>query len=232
MKISRRHDSSPKVFFKRTIAAQIHLITFFFTIVGLGYLLPLTKPHGELQYWGSVLYGVTSMMVFGTSAMYHFLHDGFHLGPNLTELMEKLDQFAIYLFIAGSYTPFIINVIAPPWKNILIISVWSLALIGILYTLFRHKLPLWAQSRVFYTGVFVLMGWTIVVRLGEVIDRASTETIAFLVGGALAYSVGAIVYATKKPKLWEGFFGFHELWHVFVTLGFALHYCMVLNFYS
>ncbi len=232
MKISRRHDSTSFVFFKRTIAAQIHFITFIFAFFGLVKLMPLSREHGQLEFWGSILFGVTSMMVFGTSALYHFIHDGMHMGPALEDLMEKLDQFSIYLFIAGSYTPLMINVIASPWKEILLVTVWTLALLGIFYTALKHKLPKWAQSRIFYTGVFVLMGWTAVIRAGEVADNASVLTLQLLLTGALAYTIGAVVYVRKKPKLIEGFFGYHELWHAFVTLGFALHYLMILNFYT
>jgi hemolysin III len=111
------------------------------------------------------------------------------------------------------------------------VSVWLMALFGIFYTAFRHKLPLWAQSRVVYTGVFVLMGWTLVVRIGEIYTKLPSAALAFFVAGSLAYSVGAVVYATKRPKLFEGLFGFHELWHVFVTLGFVCHYAMIGYFY-
>jgi hemolysin III len=233
MKLMRRQDSTTPLFLKRTVAAQIHLLTFFSAFAGLVLLVPVAHAKGgELHFWGTLIFGLTAMLVFGISALYHFLHDGMHMSPALTELMEKLDQYAIYLFIAGTYTPFLLNVIASPWKEILMVSIWVIALAGICYTAFRHKLPLWAQSRVVYTSVFVLMGWTLLLRMGEVFERLSGLGIALLVCGALAYSIGAIVYVTKKPKLFQGFFGFHELWHAFVTMGFAFHYFMVFNFYS
>jgi hemolysin III len=231
MHISRRDDRSKRAFLKRTVAAQTHGVTALIALVGLCFLAPVAHKLGALHFWGTVVFGVTAILVFTISATYHFLHDGYQISAQLADRLEMLDQFSIYLFIAGTYTPFLINVIASPWKEILMFMVWSMALFGIFYTAFRHRLPKWAQSRAVYTAVFVLMGWTLIVRAGEVFNNLSGMAMLFFMGGIMAYSIGAVVYATQKPKLFEGFFGFHELWHVFVTLGFAFHYAMIGYFY-
>jgi hemolysin III len=232
MHVKKRLDHSWWKFFKRTIAAQTHFATALLAIVGLVMLLPVSAKMGPLHLWGTITFSVTAILVFGTSAIYHFLHDGYEASPQLTVLLEKLDQWAIYLFIAGTYTPFLINVVASPWREILMVSVWVMALTGILYTAFRHKFPVWAQSRIVYTAVFLLMGWTVLVRMGEVWQKLSMLGLALLLSGAVSYSVGAVCYIVKKPRLFEGVFGFHELWHVLVTLGFAFHFALVWNFYS
>jgi hemolysin III len=139
--------------------------------------------------------------------------------------MEKLDQWAIYLFIAGTYTPFLINVVASPWREILMISIWTMALVGILYTAFRHKFPKWAQSRIIYTSVFLMMGWTLLLRLGEIIEKLPPTPAELLLAGAGAYTLGAVVYITKRPHLFRGVFGFHELWHVFGDDWISLPLC-------
>jgi hemolysin III len=230
--IKKHPDHTLARFMRRTVAAQLHLITAFAAILGLFYLVPRAEASGPWHLWSSVIFGVTAILVFGISATYHFLHDGCHITPALTEFMEKLDQWAIYLFIAGTYTPFLINIVASPWKEILMISIWVMALAGILYTAFRHRFPKWAQSRVIYTSVFLLMGWTLFVRIGEISEKMPPTPRDLLLAGAAAYSIGAIVYITKRPRLFEGLFGFHELWHVFVTVGFLCHYAMVLSFYA
>jgi hemolysin III len=199
--------------------------------LGLAVLTPVAREAGPFHFYGTAVFGITAALVFGISAVYHFLHDGYELSPRLIELLEKFDQWAIYLFIAGTYTPFLLNVIASPWREILMVSVWAMALFGIFYTAFRDYLPRWAQSRIVYTMVFVLMGWTLLFRIGEVIEKTPPMALAFLLAGAAAYTIGAVVYITKKPKLFEGFFGFHELWHVFVTVGFICHFLMVGQFY-
>ena len=75
------------------------------------------------------------------------------------------------------------------------------------------------------------MGWALVVRIEEIWTNLSTTAILFLVSGGISYTIGAVVYATKKPRLFEPIFGFHELWHLFVLLGFVFHYLLVLSFY-
>lgn len=230
--IKRRSDHTRLLFLKRTVSAQLHLFTAFAAIFGLFFLAQKTQVLGAFHFWGSIVFGLTAILVFGVSATYHFLHDGCEITPQLTEFMEKLDQWAIYLFIAGTYTPFLINVVASPWKETLMVMIWSMALAGILYTAFRHKFPKWAQSRFIYTSVFLVMGWALFIRIGEIFDKLPATPTNLLIAGAAAYSVGAVVYITKRPRLFEGFFGFHELWHVFVTVGFVCHYAMIWSFYN
>ncbi|MEO5666795.1 MAG: hemolysin III family protein [Bdellovibrionota bacterium] len=229
--IKKRDDHTTARFLKRTVSAQLHLLTAFAAIFGLFFLAPRAEHAGPLHFWGTIVFGITAIMVFGISATYHFLHDGCEITPDLTEFMEKLDQWAIYLFIAGTYTPFLINVVASPWKEILMIGIWTMAITGILYTAFRHRFPQWAQSRFIYTSVFLVMGWALFIRIGEIFDKLPATPTNLLLAGAAAYSVGAVVYITKRPRLFVGFFGFHELWHVFVTVGFLCHFAMIASFY-
>jgi hemolysin III len=145
--------------------------------------------------------------------------------------MDDLDHFAIYLFIAGTYTPFILNAISPPWNRALLYLVWSVAIGGIVYTHFRPKLPPWLRHRYVNTAIFVLMGWLLVVRLGEALSNISERQTAFLFAGAASYTLGAVIYALKRPNPYVGVFGYHEIWHVMVLLGFGFHYFMILDFY-
>ncbi len=232
IKIEKRPDHSWPLFFRRTIAAQTHLVTLMMALIGLIYLLPKAEELGPLHYWGSFAFGVSAIGVFFISSLYHFLHDGYTISPRLIELMETLDHCAIYLFIAGTYTPFLVNAVQEPWKSALMLTVWSMALMGILYTALKHRLPTWAQSRAVYTGLFVMMGWTLLLRIGEIWDSLSETSLVFLLLGAGAYTLGAVVYSLERPALKNRAFGSHEIWHVMVSMGFAFHYAMVLNFYS
>jgi hemolysin III len=157
--------------------------------------------------------------------------DGFQISKKLERRMEDFDHFAIFLFIAGTYTPFILNVIDPPWNSILLTVIWTVGAAGIVYTHLRPKLPKWAQHRMVYTGIFVLMGWTLVIRLGEALNHLSASGAFLLVAGGLSYTIGAVIYALKRPNLIPGVFGFHELWHVMVLAGYGFHYFLILNFY-
>ncbi|MBS1984790.1 MAG: hemolysin III family protein [Bdellovibrionales bacterium] len=231
MKIRRKPDHSLKLLFQRTLAAQFHALGCILIFIGSLVLLPLASKAGPLHFWACFSFCASGFLLLLISSSYHFMVDGFDSSSRLHDFFENLDHFAIYLFIAGTYTPFVMRAIAPPWRNIIIISVWAIAVLGITYTWLKPRLPKVLQHRMIYTGIFVLMGWAIMIRIGELYHGLSIEHLVLFVGGGLAYSVGAIVYATKRPRLWAGVFGFHELWHLFVLAGAALHYFLILSLY-
>ncbi len=231
MRVSRRPDHSTKKFWLSTVSAQLHLMGCILMLVGSIFLLPLALPVGPAHFWACVTFIVSGCLVFAVSATYHFLGDGFEASPRLHEVLEDLDHYSIYLFIAGTYTPFLLNAVADPWTKPLLFLVWFSAIVGILYTRFRPKLPKFLQSRAVYTGIFVMMGWILVIRFNEIIETVSSSRLWLLALGGAAYSLGAVVYATKKPKLWVGVFGFHELWHLMVLIGAGFHFFLVLSFY-
>lgn len=201
-------------------------------LLGGVYLLPLAARTDSLHFAACTAFLATGALIFFVSATYHFLADGYAISQRLEDTLENLDHFAIYLFIAGTYSPFLLSAVADPWRLPLLGLIWSIAILGILYTWFRPRLPAFLQSRVVYTGLFVLMGWTLIIRIHEVYVTLSAAKLFFLVAGGVAYSIGAVVYATKKPRLFEGFFGYHELWHLLVLVGAGMHYFMILSFYA
>lgn len=238
--IWKHEDHSLSRFLLRTISAQSHLLGFFIAIVGLIVLLRFSQngPTQALEaikqsnhYWACFVFGITSVFVFAASSLYHFLCDGFKLHPKLDRWLERLDHFAIYFFIAGTYTPVLVNGVREPWQTGLMIAVWSIAFFGVFYTFLKPWLPNWAKHRFIYTGVFVAMGWLIVFKIDEIVENLAPTSLALLVAGGLSYSIGAVVYATERPRLIENIFGAHELWHVFVLLGYGFHYFTVLSFY-
>lgn len=230
--IQFREDHTLSLFFRRTISAQIHLFGFFIALLGLVVLLYLTWNSADrYQFWAALTFGVTATMVFATSTIYHFLSDGMDISPRLTQWFEDLDHFAIYLFIAGTYTPVLLNTLDDESKVAMICFVWGIAVAGILYTHFKQRLPAWAQSRFFSTGIFVAMGWIALARIQTILGSLSPYAINALVLGGLSYTIGAVIYASKRPILIKDVFGFHELWHVMVLAGFFFHYLVVLNFY-
>ena len=178
-----------------------------------------------------LIFGVTGFLVFASSALYHFCSDGFILSPQLEKLLNDFDHFSIYLFIAGTYTPFLINAVPQPWTKILLTMIWGIAFAGILYSYFKPRLPKWAQHRIISTTIFLLMGWTLAIRWDMIYTSLSPLTFWLLLGGGLSYSIGAVIYAFEWPDFVRGVFGFHELWHIMVMIGFAFHYFLILNFY-
>jgi hemolysin III len=219
-------------FFKRTIAAQTHLVTCLASIAGTVLLVEKCAAHSAANHiCANLIFGLTATFLFAVSSFYHFLHDGFQISEKTEARLEKLDHVAIYLFIAGTYTAVLMNTVANPWADRLLFLIWTVAFLGSLYTLFKKRLPLWAQHRFVYTGLFVMMGWLFTIRGSEIIGNIPKGSLYFFAIGCLSYSIGAIVYATQRPVLIRNTFGFHELWHVLVTAGFTFHYLTILQFY-
>ena len=148
MSIETHEQLTFTILLKRTISAQLHFIGFMAALVGLGVLMQAistTQSFGHIA--ANLIFGITAIILFGASSLYHFLSDGFKLSPKLLRALKNFDHFSIYLFIAGTYTPVLFNSVSPWWRNFLLILVWGIAISGIIYTWKKPKLPKWAQSR-------------------------------------------------------------------------------------
>jgi len=232
MRIYRRFDHTTRLLYIRTISAQLHLLGCVLALLGAAVLLPRAYAVSFADLAACAAFVVTGFFVFLASAVYHFISDGFEASPRLNLLLDNLDHYGIYLFIAGTYTPFLLHTVAPPWRAPLLVAVWLTAILGITFTSLKPWLPKMLQHRAFYTGIFLAMGWAMVIRITEILRGMSLQQTALLVSGGLAYTVGAAIYGTKWPRLFVGVFGYHEVWHVLVLVGATCHYFLVLSFYS
>ena len=219
-------------FLRRTVAAQIHFVSLIVSVFGTIILTEKCSHHSPPTHIAATLiFGLTSIFLFATSSLYHLLYDGYRMSKPMELWFEKLDHIAIFLFISGTYTAVLMNAVSARWANLLLAVIWCLAALGILYTLFKHRLPCWIQHRYAYTAFFLIMGWVFTLRLSEIFHTLSTESVRYLLFGGFSYSIGAFVYAVRKPNFIKNVFGFHELWHVFVAFGYGFHYLLISGFY-
>ncbi|WP_322412127.1 PAQR family membrane homeostasis protein TrhA [Microbacterium invictum] len=190
----------------------IHAGTFPVAIVA-GILLILFA-DGAAAKWSSTVFMATSMLMFGTSALYH----RFDWSPRTKVILKRIDHANILLLIAGTYTP--IAVLALPTdKAILLLSlVWGGAVLGILFRVFWIHAPRWL-----YVALYLVLGWAAVMYLFDLFAANAAMMILVAVGGVL-YTAGAVVYALKRPNPWPGHFGFHEIFHVCTVLAFLCHW--------
>ncbi len=168
----------------------------------------------------SLVYGFSLILLFSASAIYHMAK----VKPKVHEVLHRLDHSAIFLLIAGTYTPFCMIAFTGFWRWGLLSIIWGFALVGILTKVFLPNMPRWL-----HTAPYIIMGWLGVVAAGQVIRNLSTWEIAWLLVGGVIYTLGAVIYATKKLDLFPGRFGFHELWHIFVLLGALAHFVAVMG---
>lgn len=194
----------------------IHAGTFPVAIVA-GIVL-IVVADGAAATWAATVFMVTSMLLFGNSALYH----RFDWSPKVRILLKRIDHANILLLIAGTYTP-IATLALEPEQGILLLSlVWSGALLGILFRIFWINAPRWL-----YVALYLVLGWAAVMYMGDLLRANATMMILVIVGGLL-YTGGAVVYALKKPNPWPGHFGFHEIFHVCTVLAFLCHWAACL----
>lgn len=166
------------------------------------------------------VYGLSLVGLFAASATYHLAK----VKPATRQILRKLDHSAIFLLIAGTYTPFCVNAFTGFFRWGLLLVIWSIALIGILVKVFWIGAPRWLNA-----VMYVLMGWLCISAIGQMTVSLTPFTLVWLIVGGVIYTLGAVVYATKWLDFVPGTFGFHEVWHIFVLLGALAHFVSVLG---
>jgi hemolysin III len=168
-----------------------------------------------------LIYGLSLIMLFSASATYHLVN----AGPGVVGWLRKLDHSAIYLLIAGTYTPICLYFFTGFWRWGVVAVIWALALAGIIVKLFVINAPRWLT-----VGVYLVMGWLGILGVKQIITTMPPAAIAWLLLGGVLFTVGAVIYSLKKPNPWPGVFGFHEIWHIFVILAALAHYILIAGY--
>jgi len=203
---------SAQVDLKPSWRGWIHAGTFPVAIAAGIVLIALAE--GAAAKWAAAVFMATSLLLFGNSALYH----RFDWGPTTKAVLKRIDHANILLLIAGTYTPIAVLALSPGKGALLLVLVWSGALLGILFRVFWINAPRWL-----YVALYLLLGWAAVMYLVDLMTANLAMMILVIVGGLL-YTAGAIVYALKKPNPWPGHFGFHEIFHVCTVLAFLCHW--------
>jgi len=202
---------------REPINGLTHLIAAGVSLLGLTILLVIG--------WGDpgkvislTIYGVSLIVLFLASGIYHSLN----ASPDTMLKLRKFDHSAIYILIAGTYTPICFNMLEGFWKWGMLSIIWGLALVGITVKIFFIKAPRWVTA-----GVYIIMGWLCIIAIQEILVALPVGALIWLALGGIIYTLGAVVYITKAMDFMPGVFGFHEVWHIFVILGALAHYIMI-----
>ncbi len=166
------------------------------------------------------IYGVSLIFLFSASATYHMVQ----VKDKALEVFRKIDHAAIYVLIAGTYTPFCVNAFDGFWKWGMLSIIWSLAIIGIVIKIFIIRAPRWLNA-----GIYIVMGWLSIAAIGEMLDALPVWVLVWMLIGGVTYTLGAVVYITKIFNFKPGVFGFHEVWHIFVLLAAMAHFIAVMG---
>jgi len=198
-------------------SALSHLAGAVAALIGLTALL-FYREANVTWIVSTIVYGSSLFLMFLASTLYHT----FITTPKNMEILRKIDHSAIYLLIAGTYTPFCVHAFSGFWKLGLLAIIWGLATSGIVVKVFFIRAPRWLTA-----GVYVLMGWISVFAIQEMLSVLPLITVSWLFAGGVIYTCGAAVYVTRRMDFIPGRFGFHEVWHIFVVLGAAAHFVAV-----
>lgn len=193
-----------------------HGLALIAVLIGTPFLLVHAARQGDAGYIvGASIFAATMILLYLASTLYHAISH-----PRAKRVFRVIDHSAIFLLIAGTYTPFTLGVLHGPWGWTLFGLVWGLAVIGIMLKAsnrFAHpKLS---------TAIYLLMGWLVVIAIDPLMARVPTAGLLWLVAGGLAYSAGVVFFALDS-RLKYG----HFTWHVFVIAGTACHFFAVLGY--
>lgn len=208
-----------KNFFKmrEPVNTWTHFITFLAAIGGFVTLIVMARSSLSKLIIMSI-YGASLMLLYGTSSLYHWVITV----PRKVLLLKKLDHMAIYLLIAGSYTPVLYCGLIGKWRLFMLITIWVLAIIGVILKLFFINLPRYVS-----TAFYLALGWLVLIPLPQLIHNLPPGAILLMAAGGAAYTLGAIIYATKCFNFFPRRFGFHEIFHIFISAGSITHYVMM-----
>ena len=183
------------------------------SLAGAGVLVARAVAHGDArQVTGSAVFGAALVLLYAASTLYHAIRH-----PGAKRVLQRIDHAAIFLLIAGTYTPFTLVSLRGGWAGSLLLAVWGLAALGIV-------LASLGKGRRMSLGLYLGMGWLAVVVLAPLARTMEPAGIALLVGGGLAYTAGVTFY------LWSRLPYHHAIWHVFVLAGSALHYACIAGY--
>ena len=198
---------------KDPMSALTHFIGFLAVIPV--FILLLDQAETKMQFIGFIVFGISLMLLYGASTIYHTLK----LSVEKTALLRRIDHMMIFVLIAGTYTPVCLVTLSGKWGTILLSAIWGIAIAGVFIKIFWMGAPRWLS-----TTIYVVMGWLSITAFVPLMKAVGWGGFGMLLGGGIAYTVGALIYALKKPNLAIlKSFGFHEIFHVFVMIGSAFH---------
>jgi hemolysin III len=206
---------------KPKLRGWMHLATAPLTLAG-GIVLVILSPDATTR-WGSALFSASALVLFTVSAVYHTGS----WSPRVWTFLRRFDHANIFVLIAGSYTPLTLILLEGTQRTMLLTTVWTCALLGVLFRVFWTDAPRWL-----HTPIYIAMGWVAIVFLPDFAQGASerlggdigTAVMVLIAAGGALYTLGGVVYGFQRPNPWPRWFGFHEVFHTFTILAFVTHY--------
>jgi hemolysin III len=207
--------ASPEATTKPLLRGVTHQVAFFVAAMA-GSVLVWVAP-GTTARWGAAVYVASLTLLFGVSALYHRLT----WSPQARQRMRRLDHSAIFILIAGTYTPLCL-LLERATSQVLLITIWTCAALGAFQALVWVRAPKWLVAL-----LAIAMGWLGIMYLSELRTALGLATLLWLAAGGVLYSSGAVIYVLKRPDPWPRVFGYHEIFHALVIAAAVCHFVAV-----
>jgi hemolysin III len=192
------------------------ILAFVFTVV-----LSVLAARANRNWPVFMIFGLSMVLAFAASALYH----GLRVSPRAEFRLKQFDHSAIYVLIAGTYTPVVWTSLPEPWRTITLAGIWTVAILGVCIKAFSfERLPEWLSL-----ALYVTMGWFALVLLPQLMHNLPASALVALVVGGIMYTLGVPFFAWRNKKPWLAGFGSHEVWHLFVLAGSIAHSVMVMQ---
>jgi channel protein, hemolysin III family len=206
--------------FREPVSGLTHVFGAIMSIIGL-ILLMMLSISNSTRFVIFTIFGVSLIMLYSASSIYHLVN----FSEKTIFLLRKLDHSMIYVLIAGTYTPVCLIALNGILGWGLFIGIWVLAILGIILKMFWMEAPRWL-----YTMFYVFMGWISIFVIAPLAKIVPVSGIIWLFAGGVLYTLGAVIYAAKWPRINSKIFGFHEIFHIYVLMGSFCHYWFMLKY--
>jgi hemolysin III len=198
------------------LRGYFHLLAAFAAAAGLVLLVLLAG--SARAYVGGAIFAASLVLLYTTSATYHVVT----WGRRMRAVLRRLDHSMIFVLIAGTYTPFCLLAVNDAWGISLLSVVWGIAGAGILLKMIWPHAPRWLGVLLYASA-----GWLGIVASAPLSEWLALVPLALLAGGGVLYTIGGIIYAARRPDPFPRVFGYHEVFHLLVIAGSAMHYSLV-----
>lgn len=207
---------------KREVTSSVtHLAGAVLAAAGTLHLSVNAFACGAAAFASVLIFGVSMVMLYLASSIYHW---SCAVRAQAAGMLQRLDHMAIFMLIAGTYTPICVIMLGYPIGYIMLALVWSVAALGFVMKIFWMHAPVWLSC-----SLYVAMGWIAAFFIVPIMHALSWGSLAWLAAGGLLYTAGAVIFGLERPRLNFSWFGPHELFHLFVMGGSVCHFITIWN---
>jgi len=204
------------------LSSLTHLVAALLSVAALVLMIVFSVRQGSaIQVIGSVIFGVSLILLYSTSFLYHL----FPRQTKVKMVFQRLDHAMIYVLIAGTYTPICLIMPQHGWGWSILAVIWSMAIVGIVFKSLGKKMTGW-----FSVALYIVMGWLVIIAINPLGQWLGSAAVKWLFLGGAFYTVGCIFFGLDKLIPRRKWFGMHEVFHLFVIAGSFSHFWLMIKF--